>query len=406
MAFLKLFMDAAVSKYVYRFLIISGFMSILILPHKKVYGQVDKNLLCQGHYWTENQGREKLKEFASLYQSKESWEIRKNSILRNILQGLELSPMPKKTPLNIVIRDKKVMNGYTVENIAFESKPGFWVTGNLYRPLETEGKVAGILSPHGHWQDARFSDDMQYRCGVMARMGAVVFAYDMVGYGESTQTKHDNPISLKIQTWNSIRALDFLLSLKEVDPERMAVTGASGGGTQSFLLTAIDSRIAVSAPVVMVAAHFFGGCACESGMPIHKAPDFQTNNVEIAALAAPRPLLLVSDGDDWTKNTPNVEYPHIKNIYKHYNASNYVENVHLPNEKHDYGVSKRLAVYRFFAKHLDLNLDQVENKDGQIDETFVKIIPKQKLCVFNSDHPRPINAAMDDKAVIGLFSGL
>ena len=397
--------DIMMSKFLYSFLIVS-FMSIVLSTCQKVYGQTDKNMLSQGSYWTEAQGREKLAEFENLYHSKESWERRKDSILKNILQGLEFSPMPEKAPLSIITRNKKVMDGYTIENVAFESKPGFWVTGNLYRPLNIEGKVAGILSPHGHWEDARFSDDMQYRCGVMAKMGAVVFAYDMLGYGESTQGNHKNPISLKIQTWNSIRALDFLLSLTEVDPMRIAITGASGGGTQSFLLTAIDSRISVSAPVVMVAAHFFGGCVCESGMPIHKAPDFQTNNVEIAALAAPRPLLLVSDGDDWTKNTPNVEYPHIKNIYRYYNAGDQVDNVHLPNEKHDYGRSKRLAVYKFFAKHLSLSLDRVENKDGKVDEAFVQIIPKEKLCVFNAEHPRPINAVIGDKAIIELFSGL
>ncbi len=404
-ATLTLFITSTISKHGYRFLVVFCFMSIFILPNKNAYSQENKSLLCQGHYWTEAQGKEKLNEFAALYPNKESWELRKKRILTTILEGLELDPLPKKTSLNVISRGKKVMDGYAVENIAFESRPGFWVTGNLYRPLKSEGALAAILSPHGHWEDARFSEDMQYRCAVMARMGAVVFAYDMVGYGESTQIEHKNPIALKIQTWNSIRALDFLLSLKEVDPERIAITGASGGGTQSFLLTAIDSRIAVSAPVVMVAAHFFGGCVCESGMPIHKAVDFQTNNVEIAALAAPRPLLLVSDGDDWTKNTPDVEFPHIKNIYRHYHADNQVENVHLANEKHDYGISKRLAVYQFFAKHLDLDLGKVVNEKGLIDESFVDIIPKDKLCVFDNDHPRPGNAVIGENEVRELFSG-
>ncbi len=380
---------------------------ILSLPVSKSFAQIDTSMLCMGNYWTEEQGKEKLQEFASLYNDRAGWERRAAEIRKNILHGAQLDPMPEKTPLNAVIRDKKIMDGYSVENVAFESVPGFWVTGNLYRPLEIKGKVPGILCPHGHWEDGRFRDDMQIRCAAMAKMGAVVFAWDMVGYGESTQCEHRTiPIVLKMQLWNSIRSVDFITSLDDVDSNRIAVTGASGGGTQTFLLTAVDPRIAVSAPVVMVSAHFFGGCVGESGMPVHKAAGFQTNNVEIAASSAPRPLLLVSDGDDWTKNTPEVEYPYIRHIYEYYGAGDLVQNVHLPNEKHDYGASKRLAVYKFFADHLGLDIIKIEDAGGTVDESFVKIITRKKLCVFNRQNPRPATAVLGDKAVEALFSGL
>ncbi|TXK46797.1 acetylxylan esterase [Pontibacter qinzhouensis] len=365
---------------------------------------VDTTLLTQGRYFTEAEGKAALDKFASTYSDRKSWEKRAKRIQKGIVEGARLHQLPMNTPLNPIIHSKKTYDGYTVENVAFESFPGFFVTGNLYRPTQQLDSYAAILSPHGHGKDPRFSAYVQERCATLARMGAVVFAYDMVGNGDAQQTTHKHPLALQLQTHNSQRAVDFLLSLPEVDKKRIGVTGESGGGTQTFVLTAIDKRIAVSVPVVMVSAFHFGGCVCESGMPIHKSKDHQTSNVEIAALAAPRPMLLISDGKDWTKNTSEVEYPYIKNVYSLYNKTENVENHHLPTEGHDYGPNKRKAAYFFLAKHLNLALENIINDEGEIDESFVKIAQPEDLHVFDAQHPRPAHAVMGDEAVTKLVA--
>jgi len=363
--------------------------------------------LCQGYFQSEEAAKQQLDKFARGYSNLDQWKTRAKRVCEGILRGAELMPMPRKCPLNPIIHSKRRCKGYTVENVAFESLPGFFVTGNLYRPINGKGPFAGILCPHGHFREpnggGRFRDDMQKRCATLARMGAVVFSYDMVGWGESNQTTHKHPKVLALQLNNSIRAVDFLASLEEVDPNRIGITGASGGGTQTFLLTAVNDRVAVSVPVVMVSAHFFGGCNCESGMPIHKSDTHETNNADIAALTAPRPQLIISDGDDWTKNTPNVEFPYIQNVYRLYGAENLVENLHLPDEGHDYGPSKRAGAYKFLAKHLGLSLDKVSKPDGSVDESDIVIEKPETMRVFTPNHARPAYAVKGDDAIDALL---
>jgi len=366
-------------------------------------------ILRRGKAFTEEIGKQKLDEYAAAWGDRASWEKRAAIIREGILRGTGLKALPPKTPLNPIVRGSREHDGYAVANVAFESLPGFFVTGNLYRPAtKVPGpRLPAVLLTHGHCTGTttafgtnktggRFGADTQRIGAVLARMGAVAFAYDMTGVNEAQQYPHTGKMAMAVQLWNSMRAIDFLTSQADVDPANIGITGASGGGTQSFLLAAVDERVKVSVPVVMVSSFFFGGCICESGMPIHVGDRYDTCNAEIAALHAPRPMLLISDGKDWTKNMPQVEFPYIQRVYRAYNAAQSIENLHLPLEGHDYGPSKRQATYAFLAKHLGLRSDAApRTEDGKVNEDFVAIETFDTLCVFNDSNPRPDNALKD-----------
>jgi len=384
-------------------------LSLSILCLSASLSLAQDSLLCMGKHWTEDQANLMMKKFEGTWGDLESWETRAESIRKGIREGMQLNKMPSIVgEFNPVIRNTRTMDGYIVENIAIESFPGFYITGNLYRPTQAAEKNPAVLCPHGHAPDKRLKSDVQIRSAVLARMGAIVFAYDMVGRGESTQVNHKMPIAMLLQTYNSRRVLEYLISRPDVDRDRIGMTGGSGGGTQTFILAALYDRIKVSVPVVQVSAHFFGGCVCESGMPIHKSAEFQTNNVEIAALCAPRPMLLISNGADWTRNTPRVEYPYIQKVYALYNAEHKVENVHLPAEKHDYGYSKRVLAYNFLAHHLKLKISALPYDNG-FKEVFVEILEPGQLKVFDTEHPMPDTALQGDDAVmeyLGIYNEL
>ena len=355
------------------------------------------------------EGKKHLDQLLSSYPVLPAWESRKAELRKCFLEQLRLTPLPKKTPLNPIYTPKRKMDGYTVENVAIETLPGVYLCGSLYRPSKGKGPFAAVLCPHGHFPSTdlneygRYRPDQQYRCSMLARMGAVVFSYEMFAWGESLlqveKEVHRTGLALTMQTLNSMRVLDFLTSLPYVNAERIGVTAASGGGTQSFLITALDDRIAVSVPVVMVSSSFFGGCPCESGLPIHSCSDLGTNNAEIAAMASPRPMLVVSESSDWTQTVPAIEFPYLRKVYNLYGKPENVENMHIENEEHNYGITKRLTMYDFMARHLGLNINAVKDKTGKIDESKCTIEKHEAMLVFGTEGKLPANAVKGPDAI-------
>ncbi len=395
----------------------------ILKPLDLIYREVDKNTyeISEYEYYrrSEAEGKKHLDELLLAYPDANAFNKRKSDLRNCILKALGIKMTTKRTDLNPIFRSKIIMEGYSVENVAFESIPGYYVTGTLYRPTGGTGSYPVILCPHGHFYNekdpsisvdsGRYRPDMQYRCAGLAKMGAIVLNYDMYSWGESalqtgSYSFHETGFSSSIQTWNSIRALDFLLSLPGADKTRVGVSGASGGGTQTILVAALDDRVTVSVPVVMVSSSFFGGCQCESGLPIHDVCDgHKTNNTEIAAMIAPRPLLLISDGSDWTRSVSGTDYPYLRKVYKFYGKEKNVESYYLPNDQHDYGITKRVPMYRFFAKTLGLNLKAITGKNGVIDESGIRIQKNKDLLVFGNKSPLPANVLRSHQEIVRVF---
>jgi hypothetical protein len=331
------------------------------------------------------EGWVELDRIAALYNNKEEWEKRKQSLKPCLREALQLTTLPAAPSSKPIITPKRKYDGYTVENIAIEILPGVWINGSLYKTLSYKGKIPVILNPDGHWEKQRYRADCQYRCAALAKMGAMAFSYDLFAWGESllqfNLEDHRRSLSMTIQVLGSIRILDYLLSLKDADTNRVAMTGGSGAGSHTILMTAIDDRIKVSAPVVSLSSYFYGGCPCESGMPVHSCGG-RTDNVEIAAMAAPRPQLIVSDGKDWTDKMPEHDFLYLQKMYGWYGQTDKVENVHLAEEGHDFGINKRTAVYRFMAKWLGLNSKAIEDASGKIDESKITIEKESAMFVF------------------------
>jgi dienelactone hydrolase len=368
----------------------------------------------------------------------EEWKTRSEQVRRQVLVATGLWPMPERTPPNAVIHGRIDRGDYTVEKVFFQSYPGYFVAGNLYRPKNsktTSGKLPGVLCPHGHWKNGRFYDagekelrqwldsgaerfdpagrfPVQSRCVQLARMGCVVFHYDMVGYADSKQLDHRagsrpamntlkdwgffSPAAesrlqtiMGLQTYNSIRALDWFSELPDVDPKRIAVTGCSGGGTQTFILCAIDPRPAVAFPAVMVSTAMQGGCSCENACYLR----VDSGNVEFAALFAPRPLGMTA-ADDWTKEITTKGLPELQKLYAMLGVPDLVMAKPLLQFPHNYNCVSRAVMYQWLNQHLKLGLKE------PIVEADYKPLSIAEMTVWDETHPKPAGGDAYERSLL------
>lgn len=319
---------------------------------------------------------------SSLYADKAAWEARKDTLRKEVRARLGIDKLlavcSKDAPEYGKIRK---FDGYTVQNFRLKTANGHTVCGSIYAP-KGKGKHPLIICPNGHFSNGRYGTVQQQRLATLARMGAICVDYDLWGWGESADEvgskAHQTPEAHVMQALNGIRILDWMIQRKDVDKTRVGVNGGSGGGTQSVLLSVLDDRYTACCPVVSVSSWFDGGCPCESGMSIQLAGG-GTCNAELAAMFAPKPMMLVSDGGDWTSTTPELEYPYIKRIYGFYGAADKVMNVHLPKERHDFGPNKRNAVYKFFIETFNLDASKLDEDKVVIEEeNALRFTPKAK----------------------------
>ncbi len=366
--------------------------------------------------------------------SLETWQSRRTEVRRQILLANGLWPLPEKTDRSAVVHHPIERAEYTVYGVILEVVPEFYASGNLYVPKNSPKdpagkprKMPGVLSPHGHWQDGRFFKQgeeafqqdlksgaekydpsgrfpLQARCATLARLGCVVFHYDMIGYADSVQFPHgpgyresmNTPKNwgffspqaelhlqnmMGLQTLSSLRILDWFETLPEVDPERIGITGASGGGTQSFILSAIDDRICAEFPAVMVSTGMQGGCTCENAPYLR----INTGNVEFAGLIAPKPLGMTA-ADDWTKEMETKGLPELRELFALYGVEgNVALSPHL-NFGHNYNFVSRADMYGFMNRHLGLG-HRFESLET-IEQPF-EPLSTEEMTVWTGDHPKP-----------------
>jgi cephalosporin-C deacetylase-like acetyl esterase len=343
----------------------------------------------------------------------EEWQSKRPRLKQEYLDMLGLWPLPEKTPLHTTVTGKLERDDFIIEKLHFQSRPGLYVTGNLYRPKTSTGRLPTVLYVCGHSGRGRDGNKTAFQDHGMwfATHGYVCLIIDTLQLGEIPGIHHGTYCEGRwwwqargytpagVECWNGIRAIDYLVSRPDVDPDRLAVTGISGGGAATFWIAAADDRVRCAVPVSGMSdlesyvTHkvINGHCDC-----MFLINTYQWEWTTIAALIAPRPLLFCnSDKDSIFPMDGNERIiARLRKLYAMYGKPDFV-NDHVSHGGHDYRPDLRIAIFQWINKHL-------KNEMGPVEDANFKPIAGKELRVFPEvkDIPKDaINSKIDESFV-------
>jgi hypothetical protein len=354
--------------------------------------------------------------------SAEDWLNRRAGYRQELHEMLGLDPLPEKTDLNPVITGKVEHNEFTVENLHFQSRPGLYVTGNLYVPKKVDGKLPAILYVCGHGRVKKdgvsYGNKVHYQHhgGWFARNGYVCLTIDTLQLGEIEGIHHGTYnhdrwwwlnrgyTSAGVEAWNCVRALDYLETRPEVDASRFGVTGRSGGGAYSWWISAIDERIKCAVPVAGIAdlqnhvyagmpGRFHDGCVEGHCDCMYMLNTHRWDYAQVAALVAPRPLLISNTDTDHIFPLDGVVriFEQTRRIYGLHDAADKVA-LNITAGGHKDTQELRVHAFRWLNHHL-------KGDDSLIEKTAVKFFEPEQLKVFDELPADEINTKIDETFV-------
>ena len=329
----------------------------------------------------------------------EDWNVKKQVYRKQLHEMLGLDPMPERTPLKATVTGTVKHDEFEVRKLHFQSSPGLYVTGNLYVPKNLNKPAPTILYVCGHGRvridgiDYGNKTHYQHHGAWFARNGYVCLAIDTIQLGELSGIHHGTYrhgmwwwnsrgyTPAGVEAWNCIRALDYLESLDFVDKDRLGVTGRSGGGAYSWWIATLDERIKVAAPVAgitdlknhVVDGVVEGHCDC-----MYHINTYGWDFAQIAALVAPRPLLILNTDDDgiFPLDGVNRLFTKVRRIYELHGKKSNLGLVITPGGHGD-SQELRVPAFNWFNKHL-------KGQSVLIDKPAIKLFEPQQLKVFNN----------------------